>query len=47
LLNASGEAPENSWITITFVSTFPFVGIGICIIAGIIIPAYVMRKKKR
>lgn len=46
LLNASGDAPKNSWITVSTASTFPFVGVGICVTAGILIPTFIKRKKR-
>lgn len=46
LLNASGDAPKNSWITVSSAGTFPIVGVGISIAAGIIVPTFIMRKKK-
>lgn len=46
LLNSTEGIPESSWITVSSASTFPFVGVGLCVVVGVALPTFIKRKKK-
>lgn len=40
-----GDAPKNSWIELSTISTYPIIGIALCILAGLIGLIFYKRKK--
>lgn len=44
-IGGAGDAPRNSWLTISTISTYPYIGIAVCIILSIILPLIIKKRK--